>query len=190
VLLCAVLASGALAVAACPAAVHEMLDWQPGHAAAQPWRAWTAAFVHLSPLHLVSNLGAAALVAAWGWAAAAPRGLTLAWAGAWPVSHLLLLGQPDLQRYAGLSGVLHGGVGAVALWLVLAARGRRRAVGAAVLCGLGVKLLLERPWGEVLRTAPGWDIPLAPLAHATGALAGLAAAALWWGGSRRPARHT
>lgn len=183
----AVLAGGALAVAALPAAWNDALDWQPALAAQQPWRAWTAAFVHLSTLHLVANLGATALVAAWGWVAAAPRGLALAWGLSWPLGHALLAAQPALQRYAGLSGVLHGGVAAVALWLVLTARGRRRAIGAAVLAGLGVKLLLERPWGPVLQTAPGWDIAVAPLAHTTGALAGLVCAALWWL-QARPAR--
>jgi rhomboid family GlyGly-CTERM serine protease len=184
-LLGALLAGGALAVATGPAAWHDALDWQPALALQQPWRAWTAAFVHLSTLHLAANLGATALVAAWGWVAAAPRGLALAWGLSWPLGHALLALQPALQRYAGLSGVLHGGVAAVALWLVLAARGRRRAIGAAVLAGLGVKLLLERPWGPVLQTAPGWDIAVAPLAHATGAVAGGACAALWWAYGRR-----
>lgn len=183
--LSAVLAGGALAVAALPLAWAEALDWQPARTALQPWRAFTAAFVHLSPLHLAANLGAAALVAAWGWVAAAPRGVAVAWALSWPLGHALLVLQPALQRYAGLSGVLHGGVAAVALWLVLAAEGRRRAIGAVVLAGLGVKLLLERPWGPALQTAPGWDIAVAPLAHATGAAAGLVCTALWWWGWRR-----
>jgi hypothetical protein len=42
--------------------------------------------------------------------------------------------------------------------------------------GLLVKLVLEAPWGPALRVESGWDIALAPLAHAGGALAGLVAA--------------
>jgi rhomboid family GlyGly-CTERM serine protease len=176
--LCALLAAGALLAAALPQAAA-WLDWQPGAALQQPWRLWTAAFVHLSPLHLAANLGATALVAAWGWVARAPRGLALAWALAWPLGHALLAAQPALARYGGLSGVLHGGVAAVALWLVVAQAGRQRAVGAAVLAGLAVKLALEDPLGPALRPAPGWDIAIAPLAHATGSLAALACTAVW-----------
>lgn len=32
------------------------LDWQPALAAAEPWRAFSAAFVHWSPMHLGANL--------------------------------------------------------------------------------------------------------------------------------------
>jgi hypothetical protein len=68
---------------------------------------------------------------------------------------------------------MHAGV-AVACWQLLRAeRGRRQAVGAALLAGMVVKLLLEAPWQAPLRQIPGWDIPIAPLAHSTGALAGL-----------------
>jgi hypothetical protein len=41
---------------------------------------------------------------------------------------------------------------------------------------VAVKLLIEAPWGPALRHPPDWDIAIAPLAHATGAIAGLAAA--------------
>ena len=72
-----------------------------------------------------------------------------------------------------MSGLLHGGVAVVVLWLLVQERGRRRAIGAMVGLGLAAKLWLEQPWGPVLRPAAGWDIALAPLAHATGAAAGL-----------------
>jgi hypothetical protein len=68
------------------------------------------------------------------------------------------------------------------LWLLVAARGRTRALAAAIVAGLVIKLLLERPWGATLVRAADWDIAIAPLAHATGAAAGLlaAGAALLW----------
>ncbi len=56
----------------------------------------------------------------------------------------------------------------------------RRAVGAAIALGLVMKLLLEAPWGPALRRAADWDIAIAPLAHATGAAAGLLCAAIAW----------
>ena len=154
------------------------LDWQPDLFAAEPWRAWTAAFVHWSPLHLSSNLLAAAVVGAYGVAAQLPRAQALAWFLAWPLTHAALLGKPDLAHYGGLSGVLHGGVAVVCLWLLVAARGGRRAVGAAVALGLVIKLVSESPWGPALQHSVEFDIAVAPIAHATGAIAGLLCAAL------------
>ena len=150
------------------------LDWQPALALRQPWRVITAAWVHLSGQHLVGNLVGAVLVAAYGQAAGCGRRAALAWALAWPLSHAALLLQPALLHYGGLSGLMHAGV-AVASWQLLRGdRGQRRAVGAAVLAMLALKLLLEAPWqGGPLRHEPGWDIAIAPLAHTTGALAGL-----------------
>lgn len=149
------------------------LDWQPALAAAEPWRAFSAAFVHWSPLHLGANLGATAAVAAFGWAAKLPPRAALAWGVAWPLTHVGLLLRPELAHYGGLSGLLHGGVAVVVLWLLVQERGRRRAIGAMVGLGLVAKLWLEQPWGPVLRPAADWDIALAPLAHATGVAAGL-----------------
>ncbi|MBL8349940.1 MAG: rhombosortase [Burkholderiaceae bacterium] len=149
------------------------LDWQPGRWPAQPWRAVTAAWVHLSALHLGANLVGAALVAALGEVAGCGRRAALAWALAWPLTHLALALQPALQHYGGLSGLMHAGVAVAAWQLLRAERGRRRAVGAALLAGMTIKLLLEAPWLGPLRQVPGWDIPIAPLAHTSGALAGL-----------------
>jgi hypothetical protein len=74
--------------------------------------------------------------------------------------------------------VLHAGVAVAGWWLAVTARGRTRAIGLAVLAGLALKLVLEDPFGAPLARPVGWDIALAPLAHATGALAGSVAA---WG---------
>lgn len=158
------------------------LDWQPGLALHEPWRAWTAAFVHWSDLHLWVNLAAAAVVAALGVAAALPARAALAWLVAWPLAHLGLALQPSLLHYGGLSGVLHAGVAVAALWLCARERGARRWIGAAVGAGLIVKVLLERPWGPPLAHPAAWDIAIAPLAHASGAVAGLlcGAGALWF----------
>ena len=154
------------------------LDWQPDLATTAHWRAWTAAFVHWSPLHLGTNLVAAAAVAAYGASAQLARGAAWAWFAAWPLTHLGLLLKPDLAHYGGLSGVLHGGVAIVCLWLLVAARGGRRAVGAAVALGLAIKLVSESPWGPALQRSEEFDIAVAPIAHVTGALAGLLCAAL------------
>ena len=165
------------------------LDWQPALAAAEPWRAFSAAFVHWSPLHLGANLGATAAVAAFGWAAKLPPRAALAWGVAWPLTHVGLLLRPELAHYGGLSGLLHGGVAVVVLWLLVLDRGHRRAIGVMVAVGLVAKLWLEQPWGPTLRQAADWDIALAPLAHATGTVAGLlcgAAALALVGRAARP----
>jgi len=147
-------------------------DWQPGLAGQQPWRWWTAAFVHWSPLHAAANLGAALLVALFGAVARVPARVALAWMLAWPLTHLGLLVAPGLLHYGGLSGVLHAGVAVVIVWLVLRAPGARRHIALALGAGLLLKLGFEAPWGAPLRQAPGWDIAVVPLAHATGTLAG------------------
>jgi rhomboid family GlyGly-CTERM serine protease len=166
--LCALAAIGAGAGWLLPAA---WLDWQPSLAASEPWRLWTAAFVHWSPLHLGANLAGCAVLAGFGAAAAVPGRAAMAWLLAWPLTHAALLAQPALAHYGGLSGVLHAGVAVVAVAL-LARAGRSRAVGAAVAAGLLAKLLLERPWAGPLAHPAGWDIAVAPLAHAAGAAAG------------------
>jgi rhomboid family GlyGly-CTERM serine protease len=162
------------------------LDWQPALAAAEPWRAFSGAFVHWSTAHLVANLVGVAVVAALGLAARLPLPATLAWGLAWPLTQAGLLLQPALAHYGGLSGVLHAGVAVAALWLLVREAGRRRALGAAIALGLLIKIVLEEPWGPPLRApagllSGGWDIATAPLAHATGAAAGVvcAALALW-----------
>jgi rhomboid family GlyGly-CTERM serine protease len=172
----ALLGLGALAGLGLPPAA---LDWQPTLASSEPWRAWSAAIVHLSALHLAANLAGVALVAALGFVARVPRRSVLAWFVAWPLTHLALLARPDLIHYAGLSGVLHAGVAVVAVHLIATARGLRRAIGLALLGGLALKVAGETPWAaEALRHPAGWDIAVAPFAHASGLVAGALASAL------------
>jgi len=165
-LLAALLAAGAVIAWFVP---RSALDWQPGLATREPWRALTAALVHWSALHLAANLVGTGVVALFGWAARAPAAAAWAWLAAWPLTQIGLLLRPDLAHYGGLSGVLHAGVAVVALWLAL----ERRWLGWAVLAGLALKVVLEAPWGPALRDVAGWDIRIAPLAHATGALSGV-----------------
>ena len=152
------------------------LDWQPALGRIEPWRAWTAVFVHYSALHLAANTAGAALVAALGAAARTPRAGAVAWLIAWPLTQAGLWLRPDLVHYGGLSGVLHAGAAIVAVYLVASDEGARRAIGVALAAGLVAKVLLEAPWGPALRHPAGWDIATAPFAHATGLVAGIACA--------------
>lgn len=157
---------------------HAALDWQPALAFKQPWRAFTAIGVHYSVAHLAGNLAGVALAGVFGVVARVPARLALAWLAAWPLTQLGLLAKPELTHYGGLSGVVHAGVAAVITFLLITGTRAQRWVGSAVLLGFCAKLLSESPWGAALRHPAGWDIAVAPLAHATGALAGAACAAV------------
>ncbi len=173
--------SATLALGACIAFAlggTTAIDWQPSRAWSEPWRAWTAAWVHYSVLHLLANLVGCVLVAALGIAARVPHRIALAWLVAWPLTQFGLLLRPDLLHYGGLSGVLHAGVAAVAVHLIVAAHGARRLIGIGILVGVACKIGFEAPWGEALRQLPGWDIAVAPFAHISGFVAGAAAAAV------------
>jgi rhomboid family GlyGly-CTERM serine protease len=162
------------------------IDWQPALALRAPWRAWTGAWVHYSVLHLLANLVGCVLVAALGLVARVPLRIVVAWVVAWPLTQFGLLLRPDLLHYGGLSGVLHAGVAAVAVHLLVVGRGARRLIGVAVLAGVAIKIGMEAPWGEALRQLPGWDIAVAPVAHISGFVAGIITAALAEGLTRRP----
>ena len=161
----------ALALAAPPLA----LDWQPQLAVREPWRAFSAAFVHYSALHVIGNAAGLAIVAAYGAASRVPPRLAAAWLAAWPLTQLGLLAQPALAHYGGASGVVHAGVAIVSLHLL---RAGPRWLGALVYAGLVTKVISESPWGPPLRHFDGFDIAIAPLAHASGLVAGTLAMAL------------
>ena len=170
---------------------HASIDWQPSLAVSQPWRALTAVFVHYSALHLGANLAGALLVGALGHAAAVPLRCLLAWLLAWPLTQMGLLMQPELLHYGGLSGLLHAGVLVVAVHLLFTGTKTQRRIGLAIAAVVLVKIVREAPWEGPLRHPEGWDIAVAPLAHATGAAAGAMCAALaeCWHRMRRPATN-
>lgn len=161
-----------------------VLDWQPARWPGEVWRAWSAAWVHLSTRHLLANLAGGALVVALGIAARVPVRAAVAWALAWPLTHVGLLLTPPLAHYGGLSGVLHAGVAvaAVSLWRL---GGRPRRLGAAIGLVLLAKLLIETPSHGALTQPDGWDIAVAPWAHVSGTAIGALLAALLL---RRPRR--
>jgi hypothetical protein len=133
----------------------------------------------LSPSHLVGNLAGVAVVGAFGHAARVPARCALAWLCAWPLTHIALRMQPGLLFYGGLSGVLHAGAAIVACRLAVEGPRRERLIGLAVLFGMALKIAIEGPVGTPVRTMHDWDIPIAPLAHAAGAVAGVLSAMAW-----------
>ena len=179
---CAVASALALGTALAQGHPAAAIDWQPSLAASQPWRVFSAAFVHYSALHLAGNAAGLVLAAALGIAARTPSRLALAWFAAWPLTHLGLLVKPELAHYGGLSGVVHAGVAIVCVQLLFAGH---RWLGGAMLAGMLLKVSSESPWGEALRHPSGWDIAIAPLAHASGLVAGIACALIAEGAAWR-----
>jgi rhomboid family GlyGly-CTERM serine protease len=167
-----------------------LLEWQPGQATHQPWRWWSAAFVHYSSLHLIGNLTGLTLTAAFGWVSRVPHRAALAWFMAWPLTHLAFLwAVPELMHYGGLSGVVHAGVAIVITYLLLTGTRGQRAVAAAVLAGLLAKIATETPWREAVQRHDGWDIGIAPMAHVTGVLSGVTCLVLMLAASRLTSRN-
>jgi len=164
--------------------LSDAIDWQPALAWTQPWRLWSAAWVHFSDLHLQANLAGALLVALLGIAADVPMRAAMAWLVAWPLTQLGLLAQPALAHFGGLSGVLHAGVAVVAALLIIEGPRRRRWLGVALLAGLAIKLLTETPWGAPVQQRDGLDVAVAPLSHVTGVVSGLVACTLLLGMQR------
>jgi len=114
-LLLALLVLG-LQIAGQPA--YEALRYDVARNAAQPWRLLTAHIVHLSWMHCVLNLAVLALCGACAMWLGDTRG-TRAWALATAtmalgISLLLSFFSPQIDHYAGLSGVLYG----LLVWLL------------------------------------------------------------------------
>ncbi|MCD9007330.1 rhombosortase [Luteimonas sp. XNQY3] len=129
----------------------------------QLWRLWSGHWVHLDLRHAAVNLLALALIAA---RMRQLRPLLSASLLMMPLSAvLLLLAVPDLQWYAGLSGLLHGW----AAWLLLRQGGRVALAGAALLAG---KLL----WEQLAPAADDATFQVIHAAHLAGALVGVALA--------------
>ena len=159
-------------------APREAIDWQPALAAREPWRALSAVGVHYGASHLGGNLAGVALAGLFGVVARVTPPVAWAWLAAWPLTQLGLLARPELAHYGGLSGVLHAGVAAVATFMILTGTRAQRAVAAAVFAGLFLKLWGEAPWAATLRLDAARGFAVAPLAHATGALAGIVCSAV------------
>lgn len=143
------------------------------------WAWWTTAWLHGSDRHLQHNLVGAGMVLLLGSTPDARASSALAWLMAWPLTHLLMLLQPDLTSYIGLSGALHAGL---AVWCIHQITRTDTAgfkwTGWAVLAGTTVKIFMENPWQRQLIEPMGSDITVAPWAHLSGLVSGLLMAGL------------
>ena len=140
--------------------------------AAQPWTAWTTAWVHLNPLHLAANLLGVVLVALLGLAARVDGRCALAWLLAWPLTFLTLLPWPQIRYCVGLSGVLHAGVAVCMVALTARRDAGSRWVGWGLMAGLLLKALHEHAWNTIVSHHPVLDVEVVPAVHVSGALWG------------------
>jgi rhomboid family GlyGly-CTERM serine protease len=162
-----------------------VLDRNAVHAGAL-WRIATGSLVHFSAEHLAYNV---LVVGVAGWLLERRgRGVTsLLLASALGVGGAVLLFAPELQRYAGLSGVAYALVVMLALD-ALGDGGTCRRLGVITLVVTGAKLAWELGAGQYLLVdaATATFVPV-PVSHAAGTAVALAA--WWWeGGSARATR--
>lgn len=147
----------------------DMLMWRRAEIAdGQAWRWLSGHFVHLGARHCLSNLLGLCVICEYLWDELELLDACLLWAGtAAGTACLLWWCAPEIQWYAGLSGLLHGmWAGCALAWWC---RTGDKVAGAALLL-LAIKLVLP------MHTASA--MPVVTVAHGFGALSGLAWAVL------------
>jgi rhomboid family GlyGly-CTERM serine protease len=151
----------------------------------QVWRLVTGHLVHADFVHLAWNVAGLALVAALFAREFRLRGwLVILAASTAAVDLGFLVLEPQLARYVGFSGLLHGLAAAgVLVWLVR----YRDGATAIVAAFLAAKLAWEHVMGPMPFTSQTLALPTIFEAHTYGALGGLLGAA--WLEWRRHAGH-
>nr|MBL8456926.1 rhombosortase [Zoogloeaceae bacterium] len=137
-----------------------------------PWTLLTSHFVHLGGAHLAANIAALTIICAAAHVLRQGALLTGLFGAALLVVSLGLVAGPwPIAWYAGLSGVLYGCFGGLALALT-AEPAPGRWIGWALLLGSGAKIAMELSAGVGATGALG--IPTAPPAHLYGFIGGVA----------------
>lgn len=140
---------------------------------------WTASLVHLSPAHLLVNLGGLLVLALLGVFLRAQWPATLAVLLAWPLGTLALAAWPQVAWYAGMSGLLMAMLAVLCVQAALQAGSR--IVASVLFVALALKLLSEHAWSQPMAFEPYWGFNVVNAAHLTGAVAGAACAAILLG---------
>ncbi len=169
---CAALASLCVMVWLLPVEAQISLRWQRTDGLAQAWTLWTASLTHLSDAHLIVNLLALLCLGVIGHHVGAGRAEVIAFLPAWPLSNLALLLWPEIQFYAGFSGLNH----ALALMIVAKCAmdfivDRHLSIIAFFLALMMLaRLIHEAPWVSPLRMDASWGFTVVQAAHLTGAV--------------------
>jgi rhomboid family GlyGly-CTERM serine protease len=179
----AVCLSIALAAACLTLFPEEGLRYERHASFSEGWRWLTAHLVHLGPLHLAFNLVGLALVCELFWQALPVRhGVAVMLLAAGVINLLLWRFHPDVQWYAGLSGIVH------ALWAACVtatlshwhAMGQKKHRLVAILgtALLFIKMIVER-MGILMPEVGAEGFLVIKAAHSYGALTGVAYVLLW-----------
>lgn len=135
------------------------------------WRLFSGNFVHANWRHLASDLAGLLLWTALAGYLETPRSYLILLVGsAFAIGLGLLLFDPHVHWYVGLSGILHALFAAAAVRLIL--RGEWLA-GLGLAAAIGLKLAWEQRYGDI-GTAKLLGVPVLVDAHLYGAVAGLA----------------
>jgi rhomboid family GlyGly-CTERM serine protease len=165
----------------------EALEYRRALALREPWRLFTAHFVHLGFLHALLN-GVALVLLAHLFAGRLRAGAFFGLLAVSPIllSAAFLLLLPDLQWYRGLSGVLHALYFAGCVVWISDSTGRARWLPIAALVAGTAKVLVEQPWDASFPVHEVLKIAVVPQAHLIGAIAGTAAGLAMRATRRRP----
>jgi rhomboid family GlyGly-CTERM serine protease len=178
--LCTVLGALCIAVWLLPVDWQIALRWRADSWLAAPWTLWTASLTHLSDLHLLANLVGLLCLSLIGQHLGANHRDALALLMAWPLTNLALLLWPQVQFYAGFSGLNHALAG------MLIARTAIHFIVTKQLSAFGflftslllVKLIWETPWAQPLRMDASWGFTVVQAAHLSGICCGFLALSL------------
>lgn len=146
------------------------------------WRLLTGNLVHLGWNHLLLNLAGLALI---GWlvgpALSPTRWLIVFLVSSLSVTVGLLLWNPELRWYVGLSGTLHG----LLLAGLLAEMDEADRIPWLLLAGIVAKLGWEQAWGPSASTEALVGGNVVVDSHLYGAVGGAVVGLLFWGWDRR-----
>src|SRR5262245_9619741 len=156
------------------------LEYRQSTLAAQPWRLFTAHWVHINWPHVLINAAGWFIVARLFAQELTPiRQLLVVLVAGVAISSGLMFGYPRIEWYRGFSGVLHGLFFAGATtWVVQTlARPDTRTLArlwlpSALALGGWVKVLMEQPGREATPYAAWLDASTVPQAHLLGAACG------------------
>ncbi len=146
--------------------------------AGQWWRLVTAMWVHLNMWHWLADGMAAVGLVLLLVRVLRPQAIVGVLVACGVLVQMVLLNQPAVQWYGGLSGALHGLAAWGGLRLLQPAAeaaddGFSRWIGVALCVGVLVKVWLEQSWLSPIVYDPHWGFGVVRIAHAVGAVSGL-----------------
>lgn len=167
-------------LAAVPQFHEALLFDRAALAEGQLWRLWTGHWIHFSSSHLFWNV--AALVISGAWLEAVRPGWMLRYTAlAAPLISIgLLVFEPNMTNYGGLSGLGTGIVAQLGFCLVIN-RENDRWAGIGILVLVAIKLWHDSAQGTaLLSNFASTEIVMAPTSHLIGALLALVIFAVKW----------